>query len=1401
MKHNFNKFVTSFVTMFFLAGTLFAQTVYLTTTGGTSNYTSGGAAVVIDAGVTCSNGPFNGALVSINSNFRSTEDRLVYPAVLYGITGSYNASTGVLTLSGAGTAAQYQDVLRSIEYQNISASPNTATRSITFQVGSALAYPGNGHYYQYVSSPGVHWDAAKTAAAATTYFGLQGYLVTITSSGENNFITQKIAGNTWTGGTCDPAFIAGAVWPGTWKWATGPELGTTFVSSFVPVGGRYNNWTPGEPNNFGRTEAYMHLYSNTGQWNDFAIDNINIAGYLIEYGGMGGDPAITVSGNQSVAILVPPPAPVNGAGSSVTTTSFSTNWTASSGATGYYLDVATDNTFSTYVIGFQNKDVANVTTYPLTGLSSGTYYYVRVRAYNSGGTSGNSGTTTVLTIPGAPTPAATPATSITTTSFNANWIASTGNGIGGYYLDVATDAGFSSLVAGYNGKDVGNVTTSSVTGLASGTNYYWRLRAYNTSGTSTNSSSTQTVTLPAAPTLPATPATSITTTSFSTNWNASSGNAVTGYYLDVATDAAFTSMVAGFSNLNVGNVTTYSVTGLTAGTNYYWRVRANDATGQSASSTTTFTSTVPLAPTFTTPPPPYAPASNVTVTSFSANWIASSGNGVSGYYLDVATDAGFTTLVAGFNNLNVGNVTTYSVTGLTPGINYYWRLRAYSSGGTSTNSSSILTVSLPLPPTFSIPPAPAISKTQTTFMAVWNASVGATGYYIDVALDGLFTNILPSFNNKDIGNVTQFNVTGLSPGQYYYYRLRAYNGSGTSSNSMIEAVMTTTYAPSPITATNITSTGFTGNWAVSTGATGYYLDVATDAAFTNLVAGYNRRDVLNVLSYNVTGLLPSTLYYVRVISHNAINDQADFTGVINVTTAVASPDSPNPPVTNVTSVSFTANWNAVPGATGYYFDLSTDPNFASFVSTFNNKDVGNVTTTTVTGLTPNTPYYFRVRAYGPGGTGNNSTTVPATTAPAAPTLANPSVTNVTSVSFTANWNSVLGANGYYFDLATDAGFTNIVSGYNNKDVGNVTTYTVTGLSANTQYYFRVRAYGNNGTGSNSVTGPATTSPATPTLANPSVTNITPVSFTANWNAVTGATGYYFDLSTDPNFASFVSNFNNKDVGNVTTYTVTGLAPNTQYYFRVRAYGPNGSSGNSNSGGAATLLNVAAILINIEPAPLQYTTMQTSLQVSNTIEVRDNIHATLASATVSVASNYNSTQDVLVFTDQNGITGRWDAVSGSMFLKGNASPAMYQTALRSVQYKNTSNKPTVIDRTISYTVNDGFDNSNLQSRTIKFALTGVEDLSLGVPTEYSLNQNYPNPFNPSTKIRFALPKESQVTLKVYNILGEEVAKLVDQVVPAGYHAYTFDATKLASGIYIYRLEAGNYVDVKKMLLMK
>jgi photosystem II stability/assembly factor-like uncharacterized protein len=99
------------------------------------------------------------------------------------------------------------------------------------------------------------------------------------------------------------------------------------------------------------------------------------------------------------------------------------------------------------------------------------------------------------------------------------------------------------------------------------------------------------------------------------------------------------------------------------------------------------------------------------------------------------------------------------------------------------------------------------------------------------------------------------------------------------------------------------------------------------------------------------------------------------------------------------------------------------------------------------------------------------------------------------------------------------------------------------------------------------------------------------------------------------------------------------------------------------------------------------------------------------------------------------------------------------------------------------------------------ITSVERTSTEIPTSYHLSQNYPNPFNPSTTISFSIPNSDFVTLKVYDVLGREVATLVNENLTAGSYSYNFDASNLTSGVYLYKLQAGKYNEMKKLVLTK
>ena len=96
---------------------------------------------------------------------------------------------------------------------------------------------------------------------------------------------------------------------------------------------------------------------------------------------------------------------------------------------------------------------------------------------------------------------------------------------------------------------------------------------------------------------------------------------------------------------------------------------------------------------------------------------------------------------------------------------------------------------------------------------------------------------------------------------------------------------------------------------------------------------------------------------------------------------------------------------------------------------------------------------------------------------------------------------------------------------------------------------------------------------------------------------------------------------------------------------------------------------------------------------------------------------------------------------------------------------------------------------------------VQEEDGGMPTRYELSQNYPNPFNPVTKIDFSIPKNGTVTLKIYDLVGKEVVTLINKEMSLGSYTVNFDASKLSSGTYLYKLTAGNFSETKKMLMIK
>ncbi len=279
------------------------------TVSNTSSYTENAVAGLVAPNLTLTDPDgLDGARVSIGTNF-DINDRLGIAGqsgtsgTINGLTWSYDTTKGILSFTGAASATTYQTVLRQVTYSNTSENPIAGDRAIQFALGANLANPDNGHFYEFVNAGSlISWTAARDAAVARNYFGLQGYLVTVTSAAESSFVSSKLQGQGWLG-------ASDAAVEGEWRWVTGPEAGQQFwqgVGTGSPVGGLYNNWNVIEPNNSGNEDYGQFLLN--GKWNDLPNSVASISGYVVEYGGLAGDPILQLTGNATVTVT-----PVNDA--------------------------------------------------------------------------------------------------------------------------------------------------------------------------------------------------------------------------------------------------------------------------------------------------------------------------------------------------------------------------------------------------------------------------------------------------------------------------------------------------------------------------------------------------------------------------------------------------------------------------------------------------------------------------------------------------------------------------------------------------------------------------------------------------------------------------------------------------------------------------------------------------------------------------------------------------------------------------------------------------------------------------------------------------------------------------------------------------------------------------------
>lgn len=469
---------------------------------------------------------------------------------------------------------------------------------------------------------------------------------------------------------------------------------------------------------------------------------------------------------------------------------FFAQWNSTSGSSEYRLDVSTNNSFTSFLSGFQNRDVNNVTSFEVSSLTGGETYYYRVRAVNSNGSiSSSSSVKKVVTLPAAPSTKV--AEDIGQISFNARWFSTTADeGTIKYQLLIDDNDNMSSPLATLNVGTVLEkvVSLSDVSQLTPGKIYYYTVKATNNDSFTNalpQANERAVLLLPATPVLQ--PATDITRTSFAANWNAvtTSGGSLS-YRLLIDDNSDLSTPVV----MDVGNTTTRTITQdefpeLTAASTLYYKVLSTNNGSFTNAGIQQAAMTVNTLPEV----PELLPATSITPQSFTANWVVAVGPGTMAYQLEIDDNIDFSSLLY---SANVGDVTSKAITteeipSLLPGHLYYYRIRA-SNSGTFHNAETQATPQEVL----TIPAIPAdlltSSITAETFIASWNAVVGASFYEIEVALDNAFTDLVDGYDPRVVTGTLEEGVSGLSPSTIYYWRVRAGNVSGISAPSLFKVV-------------------------------------------------------------------------------------------------------------------------------------------------------------------------------------------------------------------------------------------------------------------------------------------------------------------------------------------------------------------------------------------------------------------------------------------------------------------------------------------------------------------------------------------------------------------------------------------------------------------------------------
>lgn len=636
------------------------------------------------------------------------------------------------------------------------------------------------------------------------------------------------------------------------------------------------------------------------------------------------------------------------------TTTFNANWTSSTSRV--LISVWTDNGI---LSGYQDLEVLG-SSQTITGLQPGTNYYYSVKGSNGNLVTVPSNTIIATTKLLAPT--ISPATEISPTSFTANW--SSVQNATSYEVEVSNN-NFSSTPHLYTNNNVSS-NSINISGLSGFGPYQLRVRAKNQNISSLYSIFTVSLRNPV-----------LITDIFrhqsgdyrlKVEW---ATDQVPLYYrYDIATDQLFTplSLVPGYVNIQTSGSSLGDLVDLSPGTKYFFRVRAETASGTTVNSNAPYGITRTASPNAT-------PAINIAPSSFTAKWDLLGPNVVT-YNLQVSTDNSFTSTSI-ISNTSLNNSTNSAViNGLSANTTYYYRVRSFvpvdSRGDGASSFSNIVTVkTLAAPPVLRDPSG----VSSTSFTVNWDQVQGAV-YTVEVAANNDFSPVL--YTGYGPLNSSSLIFLNLSPCTVYYYRVRSEIAGIASDWSISPQVVTAPDATVATAATEVTSNSFKANWTNSycVPISGYRLYVGT-GPFDELVAyGGLTSETNRVVSTT------ATTFYYQVKVENTNGSLSPLSNRIKVELGNFAPQAMS--ATEITCYSFKATWAVENGATGYRLDVIRVSDGALIVTNLNVDNgtygtVNGLSYTTVNGLSPGVLYSFVVRTVKEFGVSVNSNAVTFTT--------------------------------------------------------------------------------------------------------------------------------------------------------------------------------------------------------------------------------------------------------------------------------------------------------------------------------------------------------------------------------------------------------------------------------------